>query len=415
MEQNGSSGSLLGKVLGGLFAAIIAPTLTGVAVWYIQKRFDEPKPEVPPGPPAQAVAAPNPRTADGARSEPQPGPEPAKTAVSAASSSSPSSVSLPSSPPAAERKPAAKDKEKEKEGAAPALASTASSASSALKSSSTSPHPTLIKKKKAQLRGRLFNGLDLTGFDTYLGVPYVGTAKKAYGLNNDPEGVFTVHDAELHISGKVFGGLVTTREYENYHMVAEYKWGEKKWPPRNDVPRLGGIILHATGEPGAVHGWSMAGITCVIGETGAGALFLADGMPKAISLRAAAERLIPKKGPNSLVYKPGEPPITVHSGYVHSLGWRPPAVVAKAAAAGKAVKDYTHPVGEWNRLECICEGDRIAVILNGTTVNVATSVSQRKGKLFFISQGADIIFRTINVRPLSAAGSPAVPVKATRP
>jgi hypothetical protein len=198
-------------------------------------------------------------------------------------------------------------------------------------------------------------------------------------------------------------------------MVSEYKWGEKKWPPRNDVPRLGGIILHATGEPGAVHGWSMAGITCVIGETGAGALLLADGMPKPISFRAEAERLVYKKGGNFLVYKPGEPPVAVHTEYLHAFGCRPLPVAAKAAAAGKVVKDFTHPVGAWNRLECICECYQIAVILNGTTVNVATSVSQRKGKLFFISQGAEITFGTINVRPLAAAGSPAVPVKSARP
>jgi hypothetical protein len=78
-------------------------------------------------------------------------------------------------------------------------------------------------------------------------------------------------------------------------MVVECKWGEKKWSPRNDVPRFGGIILHATDPPGAVHGWSKAGITCVIGETGAGALLLADGMPKPISSCAETERLVRRR------------------------------------------------------------------------------------------------------------------------
>jgi hypothetical protein len=394
MEETGSSGSVLGKVLGGFFAAIIAPTLTGVAVWYIQKKLDEPKPEAAPNAPAQAVVTPSPGAPALARSEAKASPEPAKTSISSSpTSSSPSS--RPPTPPA-EKAPA-------KDTAKPALASTSTTSSTA--TSSTSPsRPFLAKKKKAQLRGRLFNGINLTGFNTYLGVPYSGTSRTAYGLNKDPEDVFTVRDAELHISGKVFGGLVTTREYENYHLVVEYKWGEKKWPPRNDVPRLGGIILHATGEPGAVNGWSMSGITCVIGEIGTGALFLPDSLPKPITFRAEAERLALKKtGASPLAYKPGEPPITVHSGYLHALGWRPAPVAAKAAAAGKVVKDFTHPVGEWNRLECICEGDRIAVILNGTTVNVATKVSQTKGKIFFESQGAEIFFRTINVRPLTVA------------
>jgi hypothetical protein len=394
---------LLGKVLGGFFAAILAPTLTGVAVWYIQKRLDEPKPENPPNPPPQAVATtPSASAPAVAKSEAKASPEPAKpTPPTKAADSSPTA---PKPPP---------EKVAPKDVAKPALASAATTgtASTAPTSPTTPARTSIAKKKKGQLRGRLFNGVDLNGFDTYLGVPYSGASKTAYGLNKDPERVFTVKDAELHVSGKVFGGVITSREYENYHLVVEYKWGEKKWPPRNDMPRLCGIILHATGEPGSVHGWSMAGITCVIGEIGSGALFLADGLPKPITFRTEAERLLFKKGPNTLVYKPGETLTTVHTGYVHSLGWRPPAVMAKAAAAGKAVKDFAHPVGEWNRIECVCEGDRITVILNGTTVNVATRVSQTKGKIFIESFGAEISFRTINVRPLTPAGT----LKAARP
>jgi hypothetical protein len=248
----------------------------------------------------------------------------------------------------------------EKDAAKTALASTstAGAPSTVPKSPSATSRPSLAKKK-GQLRGRLFNGIDLTGFDTYLGLPYSGASSTPYGLNNDPEGVFTVQEAELHI------------------------------------------------------GWSMAGITCVIGETAAGGLFLSDGMPKPITLHAEAERLVFKKGPPAIVYRPGRPTITVHSGYLYGLGWHPPA--AAKAPAGKVPKDLVHPPGEWNRLECICEGDRITVILNGTTVNVATKVSQAKGKLFFESQGAEIFFRTINVRPLAPAGAVSTPAKPARP
>jgi hypothetical protein len=410
MEQNGGSNSLLGKVIGGFFAAIVAPTLTGVAVWYIQKKFDDQKPELPPSAPPQAVALAKPGAPNVVKSEAKPIPEPAKPTPpeSASVSSSTAPAPAPAPPPPAE-------KAVEKDAAKTALASTstAGALSTVPKSPSATSRPSLVKKKKGQLRGRLFNGIDLTGFDTYLGIPYSGASSTPYGLNNDPEGVFTVQEAELHISGKVFGGLISTREYENYHLIAEYKWGEKKWPPRNDVARLGGIVLHATGEPGAVHGWSMAGITCVIGETAAGGLFLSDGMPKPITLHAEAEKLVFKKGPPAIVYRPGRPTLTVHSGYLYGLGWHPPA--AAKVPAGKVPKDIAHPVGEWNRLECICEGDRITVILNGTTVNVATKVSQAKGKLFFESQGAEIFFRTINVRPLAPAGSVSTPAKPARP
>jgi hypothetical protein len=68
---------------------------------------------------------------------------------------------------------------------------------------------------------KLFNGRDLTNFYTYLGAPARG--EKPYGKNNDPEKVFTVQDGMIRVSGKVFGGLITEKEYDNYHLVVEFK------------------------------------------------------------------------------------------------------------------------------------------------------------------------------------------------
>ena len=95
----------------------------------------------------------------------------------------------------------------------------------------TAPHPTPPPPPTAAVPIQLFNGQNLDGFDTYLGVPYGG--KEPYGLNKDPEKVFTIKAGELHVSGKVFGGLVTRGEYDRYRLTVEYKWGETRWPPRN--------------------------------------------------------------------------------------------------------------------------------------------------------------------------------------
>src|SRR5690348_8458751 len=65
----------------------------------------------------------------------------------------------------------------------------------------------------------LFNGKDLTNFYTYLGAPTKG--ERPYGKDHDPEKVFTVHDGMIHVSGRVFGGLITEKEYENYHLLVE--------------------------------------------------------------------------------------------------------------------------------------------------------------------------------------------------
>jgi hypothetical protein len=80
----------------------------------------------------------------------------------------------------------------------------------------------------------LWNGRDLSGWDTYLGRPHRSSdvpglqknAKGEYveplGVNRDPRGVFSVVTADgapaIRISGEVYGGLITRSEYENYHL-----------------------------------------------------------------------------------------------------------------------------------------------------------------------------------------------------
>src|SRR5438477_2432941 len=85
----------------------------------------------------------------------------------------------------------------------------------------------------------LFNGKDLSNFYTWLGAPAKG--EKPYGKNNDPKKVFTVKDGMIHISGEVFGALTTEKEYENYRLLVEFKWGDKTWAPRANGARDSGV------------------------------------------------------------------------------------------------------------------------------------------------------------------------------
>jgi len=66
-----------------------------------------------------------------------------------------------------------------------------------------------------------FNGKDLSGFYTY-------TKGHKY---EDPKKVFTVHDGMIHISGEEYGGVVTGGNFRDYHLITEWKWGEKTWVP----------------------------------------------------------------------------------------------------------------------------------------------------------------------------------------
>jgi hypothetical protein len=369
MEEPDKSNELLAKVMAGLFAGFIAPILAGLALWFIQKKLDEPKPDAAGNAPAQATAPSNsPPSAAEPKSRPKSPTDPSEAPKLA-------SVSTAVSPPVSAPKPA--------------LTTTPSS------------HRPLLKKK-ALAAAKLFNGHDLSGFELYLASTTQGGP--SYAKSSDPEKVFTVQSGQLHISGKVFGGMLSLREYENYHLTLEYRWGERRWPPRANMQRMSAVVLHAFGDPGEFSGRTMmAGITCVISEHDAGSLVIPDGLPKPIRLRAEAEKLTPKKSERSVyVYKPGEPATVLESGTIHHLNYHAPqgkAAVGKNAA-GKAARGLVTPVGEWNRLECICAGNRITIVVNGTTVNVVNRVSHSRGKIFIESRGAEISFRTLDLRPL---------------
>jgi hypothetical protein len=236
---------------------------------------------------------------------------------------------------------------------------------------------------------KLFNGKDLTNFYTWLGSP--GKGQKPYGKNNDPEKVFTVHDGMIHISGKVFGGLITEKEYENYHLVAEFKWGEETWPPRKGNARDSGILLHCVGPDGAAGGVWLESIECQMIEGGTGDLILVAGKG-----RPSLTARVVKRGGQSY-YDPKGEPVAFTGGRVNWFGRDP---------GWKDVKDFRgrqdveRPAGQWNRLECVCDGDRITNILNGTVVNRATQVRPHRGKILFQSEGAEVFFRRIELRPV---------------
>ena len=82
---------------------------------------------------------------------------------------------------------------------------------------------------------KLFNGRNLDGFDIVL-------ADRE--MNSDPRQVFRVNDGVIHVSGEEWGYILTKQEYENYHLRAEFKWGQATHAPRKDKPRDSGILFH---------------------------------------------------------------------------------------------------------------------------------------------------------------------------
>lgn len=227
-----------------------------------------------------------------------------------------------------------------------------------------------------------FNGKDLTGF-------YVYTHDHKF---EDPHKVFTVRDGVIRISGEEFGAITTREAYGDYHLVTEWKWGGKTWPPRTEKSRDSGILLHCVGEDGAVGGHWMESQECQIIEGGCGDLLMVGGKGKP-SLTCET-RIGPDK---QLYYEKGGTPVTRNGGRYNWWG-RDPSW--KDVLGVRGPRDVEKPTGEWNRMEVICDGDSITNIVNGYVVNVGTKSSHTKGKLQFQSEGAEILFRKIEIRPL---------------
>ena len=58
------------------------------------------------------------------------------------------------------------------------------------------------------------------------------------------------------------------------------------------------------------------------------------------------------------------------------------------------------PHGEWNVLELVSDGDHIRYWVNGTLVMEGTDASLTRGKILFQSEGAELFYRRIELRPL---------------
>ncbi len=249
--------------------------------------------------------------------------------------------------------------------------------------------PTLTTADDVSAPLKLFNGQDLTNFYTWLGAPKKG--EKPLGKNNDPLKVFTVGDGMIRVSGQVYGCFTTAKEYGNYHLVVEFKWGDKTFPPREKATRDSGILLHCQGEDGSFGVW-MPSIECQMIEGGTGDFLVLSNKQHQFSLTVEAE----KRG-NQHYYKPGAEPVTFTRGRFNWWG-RDPAW--KDVLGFRGQEDVENPAGQWNTLEVLCAGDKITNILNGKVVNAGTKCSHTKGKIIFQSEGAEVFFRRIDLLPL---------------
>ncbi len=259
-----------------------------------------------------------------------------------------------------------------------------------LAATACNPHP-------GDQRKPLFNGTDLTGWETYLG-PRFDTLRNDWdsvpvGLNTDPDGVFSVVELDgekvIRISGEAFGGMNTLEEFENYHLQMQFKWGAAQWPPRKQGKKDSGLMYHAVGAQGADGGFWMRSQEFQIEEGDCGDFWACAGAVFDVPARMQAD--------STYIYDSTAERITFST--VSPFGRN----CIKGADAEK-------PVGEWNTLDLYCLGGTAVHVVNGKVVMVLYNSRQvdgdqetplTKGKIQIESEGAEVFYRNIWFEPIN--------------
>ncbi len=207
-----------------------------------------------------------------------------------------------------------------------------------------------IKPVTNDLFMNLFNGKNLKGWHTYL---------KDIGVNNDPDSNFRIENNTLHVLGKDLGYAMTDSAYNNYHFKVDFKWGEKKWPPRQDAKRDGGVCYNIpANSPDSI--WPSS-IECQIQEGDVGDFWLLGF--STIKVKGVENK--PANHTRMQKYADGE-----------------------------------KPNGEWNTVEIISYNGKCIQVVNGVVVNVGEDAGNKNGRILLQSEYSEIYYRNVKIKKL---------------
>jgi Domain of Unknown Function (DUF1080) len=233
----------------------------------------------------------------------------------------------------------------------------------------------------------LFNGRNLDGWYTFL---------QKHGKNSDPDHVITIEDGAIHLykdaaerSHVVMGYIGTDKDYGNYHLRLQYRWGPKKFEPRYKLKRDAGLYYHILG-PDAV--WPRS-LQFQIEQTNVGDLIALYGF-------AVDTWIDPKtRGAEMSTYQDPK-----KGGEERVLGGR--GIAYQKHLAGDVEVDG------WNTVEVIARGDTTVHLLNGHVVNQGknvrlvdlekpgTSRPITRGRIALEIEAAEIYFKNVELRNL---------------
>jgi len=242
---------------------------------------------------------------------------------------------------------------------------------------------------------QLFNGKNMEGWDTYIGPdlddsgkPITGTP---IGLNKDPRSVFSIVKDNgtnvIRISGENWGGISTKKEYENYHLQLQFKWGALSWGQKKGKKKDSGLLYHCTGKHGADYGAWMRSHEFQIEEGNSGDYWgVAGGMADIPAIKSGKDYVYSAQG-TLTTFKEG-------------------GIAGRHCIKGT---DAENPSGQWNTLDLYCHGDTSIHVINGKVMMVLYHTKQMdeaqelpltKGKIQIQSEGAEVFYKGIKIQTI---------------
>ncbi len=212
---------------------------------------------------------------------------------------------------------------------------------------------------------------------------------KPLGLNNDPLKVFTVIEEEgkpvLHVSGQIFGCVSTKATFENYHLRWQFRWGTKKWPPRETQRRDSGVLIHCFDPHGAFWNCWRNCLECQVMENDCGDFFpLGSTADSTVRPQIAGARAI----------------------------FDPKGIFCSGAGPVSHGPSVEKPEGEWNIMEVYTVGQTSVFVVNGTVNNVLFNAKRptpdysaieplTSGYIQIQSEGAEVFYRDIVIQGIT--------------
>jgi len=256
-----------------------------------------------------------------------------------------------------------------------------------------------VKEDRPRQPIQLFNGRDLSGWDIH-----------TVEAGSENPGIFSVHDGLLKIAGGAgetayFGGLISRERYSDYKLVLEYKFTGPTYGTRKGKARDSGILVHCIGATDPKLPW-MTSYECQIIEGGTGDILIVnipgrgydrddEGNSITLALTAEAEQI----GPIEYLYKPGAPKVRIEGG-IKRINWWGRDPKWKDVADFRGEKDIESPLGQWTRVEVICDGDTMTNIVNGQVASKAEALNITAGRILIQTEGAEMWVRKIELTPL---------------